>query len=155
MPSFVDIRELKNHVSEAHSNVPHNPAGHPPRQPVPATQCCICNKKFASPDGLSAHRRAKQHYPPRSPSPRKSMSPEELDRQPTAPGGPFPIFCCSERQCDCRPAERSPARACSTPLPRVPSKLSLSCRARKASLFPRKYSMLKVQLLIVYPFRVE
>lgn len=64
----------------------HNTAGHPPRQLVNATKCCVCNKKFASLGALSSHQSAKQHYPPRSASPHKFASSEELAHQPETRG---------------------------------------------------------------------
>lgn len=73
-------------MSVVHSKEPLNSVGHPPPQPVSATQCCICNKKFTTPGGLSAHRNAKRHYPPRSASPRRLASSEELARPPEIRG---------------------------------------------------------------------
>ncbi|KAG8216482.1 hypothetical protein J3R82DRAFT_6593 [Butyriboletus roseoflavus] len=84
-PSFVEIAELTNHISEVHSNTPLSPVGRPP-QLAPATQCCICNKKFTTPGGLLAHQKAKQHYPPRSASSPKVSSSERLAHQPETCG---------------------------------------------------------------------
>ncbi|KAH0834850.1 hypothetical protein J3R83DRAFT_10473 [Lanmaoa asiatica] len=83
-PSFVEIGELTNHISEVHSKVPLS-VGHPP-QLVLTTQCCICNKKFTTPGGLLSHQKAKRHYPPRSTSSPKFSSSEELARQPVTRG---------------------------------------------------------------------
>ncbi|KAF8553374.1 hypothetical protein OG21DRAFT_1260048 [Imleria badia] len=76
-PFFAEVDELTNHISKVHSKEPLNSARHPP-QLVSATQCCICNKKFTTSVGLSSHQKDKRHYPPRSASPRKFASSEEL-----------------------------------------------------------------------------
>lgn len=59
-----------------HSKEPLNSAGQP--QLVSTTQCCICNKKFTTPGGLSSHQKAKRHYPPRSAPPCRFASTEDL-----------------------------------------------------------------------------
>ncbi|KAF8121908.1 hypothetical protein EV363DRAFT_1275666 [Boletus edulis] len=84
-PFFFEISELTKHTSMAH---PLNSAGHPPPQAVSATKCCVCNKKFTTPVGLSSHQKAKGHYPPRSTSPRQFASSKELAHPSETRGAP-------------------------------------------------------------------
>lgn len=69
-----------------HSTVARKPTEDPPRQPVAAIKCCICNKTFASSVALASHRSAKRHYPPNpAPTPKFATS-EEPAPQSEIPG---------------------------------------------------------------------
>ncbi|KAF9226373.1 hypothetical protein BS17DRAFT_544648 [Gyrodon lividus] len=62
-PSFAEISDLADHISQVHSKTCNDSVAHSPtRQLVPSTQCNVCNKKFSTPAGLLSHQQAKRHY---------------------------------------------------------------------------------------------